>query len=138
MSVTTYMPRLVGAGHSQPIILPYLHPRELEDATDALNDGRFVAVAVPASVSPPTDGEIVALVSPEYAERFVAGIGGEDVVADLRDELRGANKELQTLREIVREAMAEKDPTSRAERIDAAIVDVVECVDRALDHTEDL
>jgi hypothetical protein len=115
-------------GKAGPTILPYLHPREIDNVLDAIDDGRLAAVA--------QDGEILAVATPAAAEMIVRG--NQDTVEELLYGLREATREIDNLRTIVREVMAEKDPAEHAYRIEEAIDDVDKAVNGATDYAENL
>jgi uncharacterized protein YfcZ (UPF0381/DUF406 family) len=115
-----------------PTILPYLHPREIDSTLDAIADGDLVAVA------DPREGAIIALATPEIAKAITNRPDVKDVVNELLSELREARRELDNLRQIAREVLAEKEPTDWDWKIEDAADDVQKALDGATDHAEDL
>jgi hypothetical protein len=112
------------------IVLPYLTDREVDGIVDAICDGRLVAVA------DTVEKGITAVASPEVADLLVKH--DDDAAGELLEELREANRELDNLRQIMREVLAEKDPSDFEYRLDDAIDDVRKGIDGALTIAEDM
>jgi hypothetical protein len=124
---TTYLPSSVRP--DDVTILPYLTEHEMNGVLDALCDGRLVAVA--------RDGEIVATAVLEQAERLCE-YDDQDLGDYIIAELAEASRELESLREVVREVLAEGVPADFDYRIESAIDDVEKAILHATDHAEDL
>jgi uncharacterized protein YfcZ (UPF0381/DUF406 family) len=129
---TTYGQMIRASGSDGPAILPYLHPREIDSTLDAIADGDLVAVA------DPREGTIVALATPEIAGTITNRPDVEDRVNDLLSELREARRELDNLRQIAREVLAEKEPADWDWKLEEAADDVQKALDGATDHAESL
>lgn len=128
---TTFQTMIRANGSDGPVILDYLHPREIDSTLDAIDDGGLVAVA------DPREGAIIALATPEIAQTIVDRPDA-DRVAELLAELREARRELSNLRQIAREVLAEKEPSDWGWKIDDAADDVQKALDGATDHAESL
>jgi hypothetical protein len=108
--------------------MPYLHERELDNILNALADGRLVAIA--------QDGEIIAAATPEVADELTKR--DNEVIDELLKRLGNADKELRSLRQIMREVLAESEPSDFSYRVDDAIDDVERELDRAIGIAEDM
>lgn len=112
-------------------VLPRPTDREIAQILAAVESGELVPVI---DVQPLGGSPIVAVVTADYADRLIAS----EEADSLRDELRDAAAELSTLRTIIGEVMAEKEPADFAYRLEDAVDDVQAALDRAVDHAEDL
>lgn len=102
--------------------LPRLTERERENVIAAMDAGELVAVAV---------------VTPDHLERFCAE-PDDGARATIDNRLGELADELDTLREIVRKVMAEKQPADFRYRILDSLNDAVDLLERAQNATEDL
>lgn len=107
-------------------ILPYLHPREIDNVLDAIDSGELRAVV-------DEQGAIIALAQSDVADTIAAQDGTDEVIQDVRHALDEATRELNSLREIVREVMVEKHPPDHDYRIENAADDVQSAIAQASD-----
>jgi hypothetical protein len=132
MIATSYFPSFSAGGGLQP--LPRATEREREGIIAALDTGELV----PVIDSQPLDGtSIVAAVAPEYVDRFCAE-SDDGVRAELDNRLAELRDELDTLRVIIGEVMAEKKPGDFRYRLLDCLDDAVNLLTRAQSATEDL
>lgn len=127
------------AGHhrgARTRTIPYLQPREVAGIMSAVESGALVAVASETVAGAIGAGEIVAVATPEIAERLTAR--DPDLAGELLSELREAARELRNLRTIAGEVMAEREPAEFLYRIENAADDVKKAIDNAIDYAEDL
>jgi hypothetical protein len=130
MIATSFLPR----DKSGLRTLPRATERERESIIAALDTGELV----PVIDSQPLDGtSIVAAIAPEYVERFCAE-SDEGVRADLNNRLAELRDELDTLRVIIGEVMAEKQPGDFRYRLLDCLDEAVNLLTRAQSATEDL
>jgi hypothetical protein len=133
MTATTMLPMAYSSADRAR--LPYLTDRELDGIVDAICDGELVAVADISGQGQRT-GQIVAVAVPELADELT----NRDPfgVKTMREHLRKTLHELESLRTIIGEVMAEKCPRDFRYRLDDAEADVQRALDSAIDASEDL
>lgn len=118
---TTFVTPLPRAGLET---LSRLQDREITSIVEAVTDGRLVGIVDQKA------GEIVGALTPEYADQLCKSIDN-DVLEGLTKHLHDLERELSTLRQIVKEVMAEKEPGDFKYRIDDCIYDAEEILARA-------
>jgi hypothetical protein len=112
--------------------LPRMTERERDALVAAIDAGELVPVV---DLQPQDGAAIVAVIAPEYAERFCADPDDGAILANRLAELRD---ELSTLSQIVREVMAEKSPGDFRDRIENCIDDAREILSHAESAAEEL
>lgn len=130
MIATSFLPRDKNGLRS----LPRATARERESIIAALDTGELVPVI---DSQPLDDTSIVAAIAPEYVERFCAE-PDDGVRAELDNRLAELGDELDTLRVIIGEVMAEKQPGDFRYRLLDCLNDAVKLLARAQSATEDL
>jgi hypothetical protein len=114
--------------------LPRLTERERASVVTAMDAGELV----PVINSQPTSGaEIVAVVAPDHLERFCTE-PDDWTRTTIDNRLAELSNELDSLREIVREVMAEKQPADFRYRILDSLSDAVDLLKLAQDAAESL
>jgi len=107
--------------------VPYLHPREVDGILDAIDSGELIAVA--ESSTTPGYSTIVALAREDLAESLTKR--DDDAIKELQKALQDTRKELQSLRTIIGEVFAEKEPADWRFKLDDAADDVRKALDDA-------
>jgi hypothetical protein len=128
---TTYEKPLPRAGLET---LSRLQDREIASIVEAVTDGRLVGVVDHKA------GEIVGALMPEYADQLCADTNDNrfDASSYLAQNLMELQNELVTLRQIVKEVMAEKEPGDFQYRIDDCIYDAESFLESANSVVEEM
>lgn len=139
---TTYVPSNHASCARELAVLPSLREREFDGVCDALADGQLVALVLSGSEHEVCFSEIVGALTPEYADALVS-LTEEKPARDKRaeklgTELQSLRAELTTLREIVREVMAEKCPQDFTHRIGGCVDDAEGILKDAIEMAEEL
>jgi hypothetical protein len=134
MPIPTTYTEVSPIASAELIQLPSLREREYDAICDALADGALVALA--------SADEIVGALTPEHADAYLA-LAEDKPARDRRAEkvaaeLHSLSEELRTLRQIVREVMAEKRPQDFDHRIAACIDDAEGILKGATELAEEL
>jgi phosphate uptake regulator len=114
-------------------VLSRLTDRERDAIVAALDTGELVPIV---DVQPREGSAIVGALTPDHAEAFANS--DPDMAGEIMAELKEARRELDSLREIIRETLRERDPIDYESRLMLAVDDVETAIENARDRAEEI
>jgi hypothetical protein len=116
-------------------VLSRLTDRERDAIVAALDTGELVPIV---DVQPLLGSAIIGALTPDHAEAFASAPDPIHLAGEITAELDQAERELDSLREIIRETLREREPIDYESRLMLAVDDVETAIENARDRAGEI